>query len=246
MTASTNGEQHDVELVNSRRAAGDGRGRFEPKLWDMGRASPGRGRHRRMRGAAGSRAGGSASNSPTKPGSTARPPAAPDASQRHPAQFPDRIRLRDDEAYEAEDQAAESKTSEHATRSGIRSSGRERSTTISRATPSGCATFPRPARWSSAARRFPVGAEPLLELGEGISIFASVAWVVGDSAGLSFRQPFDLAMPRDARSPRSRRPLGGAVLPRRTGRTATRPGPTNGAASRCPSSGKELEGFWKR
>ena len=30
-----------------------------------------------------------------------------------------------------------------------------------------------------------VGAEPLLELGEGVSIFTTVAWIVGDQAGLN-------------------------------------------------------------
>jgi hypothetical protein len=37
-----------------------------------------------------------------------------------------------------------------------------------------------------------VGAEPVLELGESIQLSATVAWVVGDTAGLAFRQPFDL------------------------------------------------------
>jgi hypothetical protein len=40
----------------------------------------------------------------------------------------------------------------------------------------------------------PVGAEPLLELGEGVQAFATVAWVVGDSVGLRFSKPFDLAL----------------------------------------------------
>ena len=39
-----------------------------------------------------------------------------------------------------------------------------------------------------------VGSEPLLEVGEGISISTSVAWVAGDSAGLKFLQPFDLTL----------------------------------------------------
>jgi hypothetical protein len=38
-----------------------------------------------------------------------------------------------------------------------------------------------------------VGAELLLELGEGVQAFTKVAWVVGDSAGLAFDKPFDLA-----------------------------------------------------
>jgi hypothetical protein len=37
-----------------------------------------------------------------------------------------------------------------------------------------------------------VGSEPLLELGEELSISAKVAWVLGDEAGLRFDRPFDL------------------------------------------------------
>jgi PilZ domain len=37
-----------------------------------------------------------------------------------------------------------------------------------------------------------VGSEPLLELGEELSVSAKVAWVVGDEAGLRFDRPFDL------------------------------------------------------
>ena len=37
-----------------------------------------------------------------------------------------------------------------------------------------------------------VGSEPLLELGPAVSISATVAWVVGDQAGLRFNAPFDL------------------------------------------------------
>ena len=37
-----------------------------------------------------------------------------------------------------------------------------------------------------------VGAEPLLDLGEAGQVFGEVTWVVGDSAGLRFRKPFDL------------------------------------------------------
>ena len=37
-----------------------------------------------------------------------------------------------------------------------------------------------------------VGSEPLLELGPDLSISATVAWVVGDQAGLRFAKPFDL------------------------------------------------------
>ena len=38
-----------------------------------------------------------------------------------------------------------------------------------------------------------VGAEPLLDLGEAGTIFATVTWRVGDQAGLKFQAPFDLA-----------------------------------------------------
>ncbi|HEV8406873.1 MAG TPA: PilZ domain-containing protein [Sphingomicrobium sp.] len=37
-----------------------------------------------------------------------------------------------------------------------------------------------------------VGSEPLLELGEELSVSAKVAWVLGDQAGLRFDRPFDL------------------------------------------------------
>lgn len=37
-----------------------------------------------------------------------------------------------------------------------------------------------------------VGSEPLLELGEELSISAKIAWVLGDEAGLRFDRPFDL------------------------------------------------------
>ena len=37
------------------------------------------------------------------------------------------------------------------------------------------------------------GSEPLLDLGNSGSMFATVMWAVGDHAGLRFNQPFDLA-----------------------------------------------------
>ena len=37
-----------------------------------------------------------------------------------------------------------------------------------------------------------VGSEPLLELGPDVSISATVAWTLGDQAGLRFNSPFDL------------------------------------------------------
>ena len=44
-----------------------------------------------------------------------------------------------------------------------------------------------------------VGAEPLLDLGDAGQVSATVAWVVGDSAGLRFTQPFDLTQLARAR-----------------------------------------------
>jgi len=44
-----------------------------------------------------------------------------------------------------------------------------------------------------------VGAEPVLELGDSIQLSATVAWVVGDTAGLAFRKPFDLHQLASAR-----------------------------------------------
>jgi hypothetical protein len=43
-------------------------------------------------------------------------------------------------------------------------------------------------------RVLPVGAEPLLDLGEAGSVFGTVTWTVGDQAGLSFHTPFDMTM----------------------------------------------------
>ncbi|HYU96512.1 MAG TPA: PilZ domain-containing protein [Sphingomicrobium sp.] len=44
-----------------------------------------------------------------------------------------------------------------------------------------------------------VGAEPMLELSPEIQLSATVAWAVGDTAGLSFSQPFDLTLLAGAR-----------------------------------------------
>ena len=38
----------------------------------------------------------------------------------------------------------------------------------------------------------PIGAEPLLDLGEAGSIFARVSWSCGDQVGLAFQTEFDL------------------------------------------------------
>src|SRR5436305_11685121 len=45
-----------------------------------------------------------------------------------------------------------------------------------------------------------VGGEPLLDLGEAGSVFATVVWTSGDQAGLRFVQPFDLTQLPKARS----------------------------------------------
>jgi hypothetical protein len=37
-----------------------------------------------------------------------------------------------------------------------------------------------------------VGSEPLLELGPKLSLSGTVAWMLGDEAGLRFQSPFDL------------------------------------------------------
>jgi hypothetical protein len=42
-------------------------------------------------------------------------------------------------------------------------------------------------------RSLAIGAEPLLDLGEAGSHFATVMWAVGDQVGLAFKGPFDLA-----------------------------------------------------
>ncbi|HZC38152.1 MAG TPA: PilZ domain-containing protein, partial [Sphingomicrobium sp.] len=44
------------------------------------------------------------------------------------------------------------------------------------------------------------GAEPLLDLGEAGSVFATVVWTRGDEAGLRFNQPFDLTQLPKARA----------------------------------------------
>jgi hypothetical protein len=44
------------------------------------------------------------------------------------------------------------------------------------------------------------GAEPLLDLGEAGSVFATVVWTSGDQAGLRFNQPLDLSQLPKARS----------------------------------------------
>lgn len=43
-------------------------------------------------------------------------------------------------------------------------------------------------------RILPVGAEPLLDLGEAGSVFGTITWTVGDQAGMRFHTPFDMTM----------------------------------------------------
>ena len=44
-----------------------------------------------------------------------------------------------------------------------------------------------------------VGGEPMLELGEEVQLSTTVAWAVGDTAGLRFTKPFDLTLLAGAR-----------------------------------------------
>lgn len=45
----------------------------------------------------------------------------------------------------------------------------------------------------------PVGAEPLLDLGDAGEVFGTVTWAVGDHMGLRFREPFDMQQLANAR-----------------------------------------------
>lgn len=90
-----------------------------------------------------------------------------------------------------------------------------------------------------------VGSEPLLELGEDISIFTTVAWVVGDSAGLKFHKPFDLTLLSRAKP---------EVAPARweapsylqAGTTADSPWAREWGRKSVSELRQDLEGFWKR
>ena len=44
-----------------------------------------------------------------------------------------------------------------------------------------------------------VGAQPLLELSENVSVSATVRWTVGDQVGLSFNEPFDMSLLANSR-----------------------------------------------
>jgi hypothetical protein len=90
-----------------------------------------------------------------------------------------------------------------------------------------------------------VGAEPLLELGEGLQLFASVAWVVGDSAGLRFHQPFDLTLL--ARSKPDVAPARWeAPSYLKAGTAAGSPWADEWGRKSVSELKQELEGFWKR
>ena len=184
---------------------------------------------------AGSRAAGSASSSPTRPGSIARPTSRPPCcATSSPAPSPissstarpkpaSRPRLEDGEQ---------------------RTDGRHPliwSGTIHhdfQSSPVRLRNISETGAMVECSATLLVGAEPLLELGDGVSIFTTVAWVVGDSAGLKFQQPFDLALlaTREARGCAGA--LGARRLISRPEPRRIRPGPTNGAASRCPSSSR--------
>jgi len=44
-----------------------------------------------------------------------------------------------------------------------------------------------------------VGAQPLLELSETVSVSATVQWAVGDQVGLRFNEPFDMSLLANSR-----------------------------------------------
>ena len=44
-----------------------------------------------------------------------------------------------------------------------------------------------------------LGSEPVLQLSDNVSISATVQWTVGEHMGVSFREPFDLALLAQAR-----------------------------------------------
>jgi hypothetical protein len=90
-----------------------------------------------------------------------------------------------------------------------------------------------------------VGAEPLLEIGQDVSLFATVVWIVGDSAGLRFHQPFDLAMLARAKP---------EVAPARwerpsylnPGTALDSPWAEEWGRMSVTELKQEIEGFWKR
>jgi hypothetical protein len=90
-----------------------------------------------------------------------------------------------------------------------------------------------------------VGAEPLLDLGEAGSVFATVVWTSGDQAGLRFNQPFDLTQLPKARTqagPASWEPP--AYLRTKTERE--RQAEERWQQSPLSEINKDLDGFLKR
>ncbi len=90
-----------------------------------------------------------------------------------------------------------------------------------------------------------VGSEPLLEVGEGISISTSVAWVAGDSAGLKFLQPFDLTLLGRAK-PEVAPARWEAPSYLKAGTTADSPWAGEWGRKSVSELRQDLEGFWKR
>lgn len=90
-----------------------------------------------------------------------------------------------------------------------------------------------------------VGSEPLLEVGEGISISTSVAWVAGDSAGLKFLQPFDLTLLGRAK-PEVAPARWEAPSYLKAGTTADLPWAGEWGRKSVSELRQDLEGFWKR
>jgi hypothetical protein len=88
-----------------------------------------------------------------------------------------------------------------------------------------------------------VGAEPLLELGGGIQLPATVSWAVGDTAGLRFSREFDLSDLSQSR------PEVAAAQWERPAYLKDRKSAASAETWQHMSLGElrqELEGFWKR
>jgi hypothetical protein len=94
------------------------------------------------------------------------------------------------------------------------------------------------------SKRLPLGAEPLLDLGEAGSFFGTVSWANGNQVGLKFHEPFDVT--RLARS-----------KPQVAAANWVKPDYLNGTADSSPweegwerltlgQLSKELDGFLKR
>ena len=91
---------------------------------------------------------------------------------------------------------------------------------------------------------FPIGAELLLDLGEGRQLFANVGWSRTGQAGLVFRNPFDLSKLAEVRPQIAEKPL----QPRSHAPIATQPSPwaEEWQRSSLEELRSELEGFMKR